>query len=284
MREPPAVGKHPEFGKDSLLLTRPATKSILTRLSDISLRNLFPKKSNLSYQGDSNNPLNIELEITLRCNSKCPQCSRHCNIISYGDSDMTIKQINRLISQVLSSNIEIGHITVMGGEPTIHPHFEEITLLLNESLVRTQKVKTLEVATNGILEIPESILKLPIQIRVSPLSTKRHRCQFIAPKDTGQETRFCDVPYVCGIALNCYGYFPCGAGGTIARLFNMKRLIMYELPSSLTDFGDLKGLCSLCQASAVHQRMYGVDDPTPSKSFEEAIRNFKKRKHQFRYF
>ena len=242
------------------------------------------KKSNLSSQGNSNNILNIELEITLRCNSKCPQCSRHCNIISYGDSDMTMEQINRLIRQVLSSNIEIGHITIMGGEPTIHPDFEEITLLIYESLVQTQKVKTLEVATNGILGIPESILNLPIQIRVSPPSTKKHRCQFIAPKDTGQEMRFCDVPYVCGVALNCYGYFPCGAGGAIARLFNMKRLMRHELPSSLTDFGDLKELCSLCQASAVHQKMFGTDDSTPSKSFEEAIKNFNKKKHQFRYF
>jgi len=138
-RIPKAVRKHPKSGEDSLLLTRPATKSILTRLSDISLRNLFPKKSNLSYRGDSNNPLNIELEITLRCNSKCPQCSRHCNIISYGNLDMTLEQINKLISQVLSSDIVVGHITIMGEEPTIHPHFEEITLLLNESLVQTQK-------------------------------------------------------------------------------------------------------------------------------------------------
>jgi len=119
---------------------------------------------------------------------------------------------------------------------------------------------------------------------VSPLSAKKHRCQFIVPKDTGQETRFCDVPYVCGIALNCFGYFPCGAGGAIARLFNMRKFIMYGLPSSLTDFGDLKELCSLCQASAVHQKMYGTDASTPSKSFEEAIRNFDKRRPKFRYF
>jgi organic radical activating enzyme len=52
---------------------------------------------------------------------------------------MTLEQINKLISQVLSSDIVVGHITIMGEEPTIHPHFEEITLLLNESLVQTQK-------------------------------------------------------------------------------------------------------------------------------------------------
>ena len=197
---------------------------------------------------------------------------------------MTTEQVNKLVSQAFSSDIVIGHITIMGGEPTVHPHFEEITLLIYESLVQTQKVKTLEVATNGILGIPESILKLPIQIRVSPLSTKKHRCQFIAPKDTGQETKLCDIPCSCGMALNCFGYFPCGAGGAIARLFNMKKYMMYELPSNLRDFGDLTELCSLCQASAVHQKMYGTDASTPSKSFEEAIRNFNKRKPQFRYF
>jgi hypothetical protein len=182
------------------------------------------------------------------------------------------------------SGIKIGHITIMGGEPTVHPHFEKITLLLYESLVRTQKVNILEVATNGKLDIPASILKLPIQIRVSPPSTKNHRCQLIAPKDTGQRTKFCDVPYVCGIALNCYGYSPCGAGGAIARLFNMKKFIRYELPSSPTDFGNLAKLCSLCQASAVHQKSYGVNDCTPSKSFKNALEKYHNKRPEFRYF
>ena len=59
---------------------------------------------------------------------------------------------------------------------------------------------------------------------------------------------------------------------------------MYELPSSLTDFGDLKELCSLCQALAVHQIMYGIDDPTPSKSFEEAFKEFQKEKTSIQVF
>lgn len=228
--------------------------------------------------------VNIELEITLRCNSKCPQCSRHCNVFSYGPSDMSMDQIHRFIDQVLSSYANLGHINVMGGEPTMHPRLEEIISLLYESLVLRQKVQVLEIATNGILDVPEPILKLPVAIKKSPPCSKQHRCQFIAPRDTGQKMKKCNVPYIYGMALNCYGYFPCGAGGAIIRLFNMKDFIKYELPSTPGDFGDLGKLCSLCQASAENPKMFGIDDCTPSKSFLDAIDKYYKERPKFRFF
>ncbi len=125
---------------------------------------------------------------------------------------------------------------------------------------------------------------MPVDIITSYVTDKVHRCQFVAPRDTGQEQKVCEGPAVCGIALNCYGYAPCGAGGTIMRLFDMKEGFRYTLPSGAEDFGDLTTLCSLCQGSAKEPRIYGKGDCTPSRSFQEAIDHYKKRKPEFRRY
>jgi organic radical activating enzyme len=233
---------------------------------------------------DQKNTINIELEITLQCNISCPQCSRHCNLFSYGNSDMTMEQIRKFIEEVRSSKVPVNKVMIIGGEPTVHPNFQEIVISLYESLVKTQKIKILKITTNGIREIPESIRHLPIDIKKSPLSEKKHRCQFIAPRDTGQEMQSCDVPYVCGMALNCFGYSPCGAGAAIARLFGMRDFIRYTLPSRLADFGDLSELCSLCQVSAKEPKMFGVDDCTPSRSFLMAMEQYHICKPEFKRY
>ena len=253
------------------------------------VRNIFRKSNDSPFvKSGCNVPadreLNIIMEITLRCNSTCPQCSRHCNVFSYGDSDMTLAQIDKFISQVFSSGVKLGHILIMGGEPTVHPDFVKIVTMLYEKLYIPGKVKILHIYTNGIIPIQEPITDMPVEIFTSPPSSKHHRCQYIAPCDTGQEVKICDNPTVCGIALNAFGFFPCGAGGSIVRLFELKNLIRYYIPSCVEEFGDISGLCSLCQASAVNQKMYAVDDCTPSKNFQRAIEKYKLKRPSYKRF
>lgn len=215
--------------------------------------------------------MNVELEITLRCNARCPQCSRHCNIFDYGPSDMTPEQIRRFIAEVRTRAEPLDIISVMGGEPTVHPDFERIVSLLFDELYLKGMVRKLRIATNGARPLPSSIRERPIDIITSPVSQKDHRCQFIAPVDSGQRVRDCPVPYVCGIALNYFGYFPCGAGGAIIRLFRLPHLIRHELPRSVEELGDFRSVCDLCQASAVDPFMLRDHDPSPSESFRKAI-------------
>ena len=218
----------------------------------------------------------IELEITLDCNAFCSQCSRHCNILDYGDTSMSVDQVDRFICQVIESGKPLRIITVIGGEPSLHPELSLIVNKLYDQLVSTGRVGELRIATNGIRDLPDDVKDLPIVIIRSPLSQKKHRCQFVAPKDTGQETRFCNVPYSCGMALNVFGYFPCGAGGAIIRLFKMDKFTKYRLPDNPESFiGFREEVCPLCQASAEKQLMEGVDDCTPSSSFQMALADFR---------
>ena len=229
--------------------------------------------------------MNIEMEITLRCNARCPQCSRHCNLFDYNETEMTMEQVDKFIRQVQSGGNKIGLISIMGGEPTIHPCFGEIVDLLYRELYLNHFVRFIRIATNGIKPIAPEIKKLPIKIITSPPKNKKHRCQFIAPADCKQEVkRKCNIPADCGIALNCFGYFPCGAGGAIVRLFNMPKFIRHKLPISLNDFGDISDMCNLCQAFAKHPKMVASGSSDPSLSFKRAIENYHLQKPKYPLF
>lgn len=217
---------------------------------------------------------NFELEITLRCNSACPQCNRMCNVIDHGPSDMTIDQISDFIDSVRAAG-GADIISVMGGEPTIHPEFVRIMEMLHNELELTGMVKNLRIATNGIIPIPD--LGFPVKALVSPVARKQHRSSFIAPIDSGQKTRRCVVPWHCGMAINKFGYSPCGPASAIARLFEIDGFTRKEMPSGPEAFrGYEQKICPLCQLYAKNDTWI-FTDRSPSPSYVEAFEAYLKR-------
>jgi len=206
-------------------------------------------------------PKRIELELTLRCNNACPTCNRHCNVYDpFIDSPMSAEQIERFIKQVEDRKKVWNILAVVGGEPTTHPAFAETVRSLWDRLVCPGLVHTLQIWTNT--KIPIDLGDLPtvvlgeddvsvpdgkIHIVVADHTAKIHYQAFLAPKDTGQVRGPCEPLGVCGFVLNAYGYWPCGPGSAIARLFGWYEYAKQELPDSAEDWGDLEQLCELCQ-------------------------------------
>lgn len=224
--------------------------------------------------------MNIEIDITLRCNLSCLNCNRHCNMgdlgIEYSNSDMTIEQIYKFISQVKNGPTLVENVRLTGGEPLLHPQVIKISRLLKEELLDQKRIKSLEILTNTTLKVPEEILNMK-DIRVfnyiPPDKKKvRHRCMFVAPKDTGQMKTKCNMPWRAGIVLSKYGYTPCGGGSAIVRLFGFFDLIKYELPRGENDFGDKTKLCELCQVCAVNEIKESEYGRLISPSFENALK------------
>ena len=208
-------------------------------------------------------PRRIELELTLRCNMSCPTCNRHCNVYDkFADSDMAMDQICRLGDEVKTQGESWDILAVMGGEPTLHPDYPEIVTGLS-SWVRAKLVRDLQIWTNGL--VAPSIAHVPLRwlapdevskpdgyahIIIADHSRKIHSQMFLAPKDTGQVRAKCTLRDRCGIALNKYGYWPCGPGGAIARLMGWSQYRKTELPHDSGDWGDLEPLCEMCQYGA----------------------------------
>lgn len=65
----------------------------------------------------------LDLQIILRCNAKCLNCIEFCNMkhltgLDYSDSDMTLDQIDKFISNIKEFNKPvIENLYITGGEP-----------------------------------------------------------------------------------------------------------------------------------------------------------------------
>lgn len=217
--------------------------------------------------------MKIEVEITNDCNYTCNSCSIHKGLIDVSDTYMSINHIDKLINDIITTDCKISYIHIMGGEPTIHPLFEDIVNKIHTELYQIGKIDYINIVSNGIIPISDRIKNLPgIIISIAGIEkSQRHRCQWVAPIDTGQEQGICTVPYDCGISYNKEGYYPCGAGGAIARLFKLDKFKKSSIPIDEKSFGDLSDLCCLCQASAINKMETKYFGNIISKSFRDVL-------------
>jgi len=193
----------------------------------------------------------VQLEITLRCNHFCANCNRLVGICTPPDSDMEISQIEKFIAQTINRyhrlKTPLESIHLIGGEPLIHPNFLDIYHLIKDCLLGPGYVGRIEVYTNGRLPIPDEIKGFTL---VSSPENKMHGNFYVSPLDTGQAIFNCGAPNNCGIAVNAFGYFPCGAGCSIIRLLEIPNQIYYDFPDDL-DVWDFNLVCSHCIHGAV---------------------------------
>lgn len=224
--------------------------------------------------------MRVELEITLRCNRACPTCNIHCNLFDFIplddlDTDMTLEQVDRFCWEVINKGKRLRQVSIIGGEPLLHPEFATIVDMLYKLLYKQKLVGELRLCTNGdfLSTVHPSVLE---KTRIKVDWTKEdYRNMLAAPCDTGQSRRECHIPHHCGIGLNTFGYWPCGAGGAIARLFGKTEFQRLVLPDCVSEFGDLSPLCNLCQLAARNRIMVLDEGTKPSSSFVTAIEAYK---------
>ena len=85
------------------------------------------------------------LDLTNRCNLRCPYCFANANVQPYV-YEPSLAQIETMVDQALAMRPRrMQAIQFSGGEPTLSPHFIEAC-----RLVKSRGVKMIQVATNGI--------------------------------------------------------------------------------------------------------------------------------------
>ena len=157
----------------------------------------------------------IEIDLTLRCNLKCPNCDR----MAPKAVDIKLEDLKKFVSL----NRTWKRINLLGGEPTLYPYFEEALKILEPYKDRCE----VGIKTNGYN--PELLNKIPSWIDIENSGKKSSDQNFVtfnvAPIDEGITTGFekgCHVPQRCGMNLSVDGlYYPCSAGATVAREFNI---------------------------------------------------------------
>jgi hypothetical protein len=103
-------------------------------------------------------------------------------------------------------------------------------------------LKSITVATNGIIEPPEHVKS---HLVISRPADKMHGPMYISPTDLGKPINNCGASTVCGMAVDAFGYYPCGAGASLIRLFQWTDQIKYDFPDDFSVW-DYNRICAHC--------------------------------------
>ena len=225
---------------------------------------------------------NVQLEITTKCNLGCFNCDRNCGVAP-SDERMSVQQV----AQFVAESIELKHawrrIDIIGGEPTMHPDLMQIIDLMKLYITYYPNCR-IRLSTNGIGEACKNTLaRLPkfVDIRNSEKTSKSNAFDAYnsAPIDNGEkESKSCSIPWRCGLGLTRYGYFPCGAGASLCRVFgfdigakSLKEFNMDKFESQIKD------ICKYCGHSNVDSKHISVTQEM-SPSWKTAVSTFKDKK------
>lgn len=221
----------------------------------------------------------VQIEITSRCNINCYQCDRNCGVVQSGP-DMTIPQIWKFVEESLQAKKKWSRIDIIGGEPTLHPKLNaifDVIKIYKNAYPRTK----IRISTNGLGEKVNEVIKtIPewVHIRNSAKEGKDqpHIAYRDAPVDHGlSNVAACSVPWRCGMGLTNNGYFPCGAGASLARVFGIDigiKNISEVSPSAIKK--QLLQLCKYCGYSNSGERK-PAEGNSASESWRKAIENYK---------
>ncbi len=197
----------------------------------------------------------IEIDITYRCNLRCPNCNRSCTQAPTKE-EMKIEQIEDFIKDSIDNNIKWERIRILGGEPTLHTKLFDILDLLLKYKNKYNPNMHISISTNGYgNRVKEILAKLPKEIEITNSSKNPTPPTFfhfnIAPRDdilyrNVDYSNGCWILEACGMGLTPYGYYPCAVAGGIDRIFNFD-IGRKKLPSrDDLMINQLKTFCSLC--------------------------------------
>jgi len=198
----------------------------------------------------------LEIDITWECNLHCRNCDRSCSQAPTTDR-MTVAQISRFVEESKEEGKLWRRLTVMGGEPTLHPDLHEILTLLLEYQADCTPDVEIVLASNGYGHRARRLLQqVPPGVIVRD-GRKSSRCietfePFnIAPIDVpdlvdADFTDGCWITAACGLGLNRHGFYPCGVAGGIARVFGLD-IALRRPPSAAEELrGALGQACQYC--------------------------------------
>lgn len=191
----------------------------------------------------------VEIELTTSCNLGCYNCDRSTRQ-ARSRENMSVRQVLFFMKESLRLGREWDYISLLGGEPALHPDLVKILGYFRRFGFNTNN---LQVVTNGCgPKVKAALKRLPSWTLVNNTAKtspfQKFRLYNLAPADFGVSRALpCSIPRICGHGLTRYGYYPCGAGASIDRVFGLGIGIrrLEDLTPAATG-KQLRELCRLC--------------------------------------
>lgn len=197
----------------------------------------------------------VEIDLTYLCNLRCNNCNRS-SAQAPEARHMPLDQLAAFVAQSLSEGRIWRRIRILGGEPTLHPHFHEAVALVDQLRTRTPQT-LIEVVTNGYGEkVRQRLAKLPAHVAVenshkSDVRQPHFGAFNMAPQDSWWHRLVdyrngCEIVKSCGIGLTPTGYYQCAVAGGIDRVTGEGHG-RTSLPAADDEMHDLRErTCRLC--------------------------------------
>jgi len=221
----------------------------------------------------------VDIDITWDCNLFCFQCNRSCRQAPTKEH-MTVGQIRRFLNETLERNFHWARINLIGGEPTLHPQFDEILKLVLEYRDRHWPDTQVTITTNGFGPKVNGVLaRLPAGIELINTRKTGPEQYFVpynlAPSDAPEYARAdfknaCSVARDCGLGLTPYGYYPCPVAGAVDRIFGLD-LGRKSIPSPDDPMEtELIRFCPLCGFFRLNYTTEAPPGPAMSPTWQRA--------------
>jgi hypothetical protein len=225
----------------------------------------------------------VEVEIITRCSLACFNCDRSIRQAPSNEC-MSPEQIEKFVNESIELNWGRKRIRLMGGEPTLHPQFFEILKIVKRYKNLNPRCN-IGISTNGYgSKVNEVLSRLPewVNVRNSRKESNIHKFidYNIAPVDLEEYkdadfTKGCWITEECGLGLSRNGYYPCGAGASVDRVFcfniGVKKLSLVN-HSALKN--QLKLLCKYC--GHYKKNPERITEAKMSVSWQKAYEKYKK--------
>ncbi len=221
----------------------------------------------------------IEIDITYECNLRCANCNRS-SAQAPSEEAITLAQIEKFVNESINKGIRWKEISLLGGEPTLHPDILAILSILLDYKDRYSPNTYIDLETNGTGDYVKNVLrKVPKRIGIvntnKGLRGYRHWVFNVAPIDSSwykllDFSNGCSVISDCGTGLTPYGYYCCAVAGGIDRIFgfDMGRKTLPEKNDLVIE--QLNKFCSLCGHFKIYERDPRIIlSPTWERAYKE---------------
>lgn len=169
----------------------------------------------------------LELHITYRCNLKCTHCH---NLIAQAPSNETMPfpMIAWLMDESIRANHKWEWLVLHGGEPTLHPQFDDICRGLASYRDKYNPEVKLFLVTNGFAESSKRGQEVARACGIQVENTEKdgnplvlHHIPYCdSPTDRGEPFSLgCHQTSKCGLGFNGRGFFCCSPLAAASRLF-----------------------------------------------------------------
>jgi hypothetical protein len=199
----------------------------------------------------------IEIEIFTGCNLRCRQCDRS-SAQAASNEGMTIEQVALFVQESIALDWLWHEIEVLGGEPTLHPEFPSIIEPLRDYILFNPDCTVILVSNGYGKHVKQMLGAVPDFVTIDntmkePVNIIPFNRYNLAPIDDAAYendafTRGCRIVSECDLGLNRYGYYLCGAGASIDRVFGYG--IGIPSLSSVSHknlYAQRKTLCKICR-------------------------------------